>query len=179
MRVILALLVLLTLTGCEAPSPFEISTRALFTYIHSELGIEREIPILGNEECLPESLRGRKHDDWPSPISAIPRSYTVVCDDSWPEVPELLAGDSGWTLEDKHRFGHFTDEFLEKYGSRLPIPKPGHWVITAVFYTEDIPLPYFAITLKNNFHFRIGAVRWDEVDHYWELWTIAWHVIDF
>jgi len=88
------------------------------------------------------------HNDWPPPISAIPRSWTVFCDDTWPEAPELLAGDSGWTLEDKHRFGHFTDEFLEEYGNRLPIPKPGHWVITAVFYTEDIPLPYFAITLK-------------------------------
>jgi len=156
----------------------KLIVQIVFTYLHNLLDIKRPIPKIGDESCLPIANRGRLHDDWPWPISLIPRSWTVVCGPDWPEAPELLAGNSGWTLEDKHRFGHFTDEFLEFYGSRLPIPKPRHWVITAVMY-DWIPLPYFAITFPNGWHFRIGALRWDEVDSYYEIWTIALHKINF
>jgi len=152
--------------------------RVLFAYLHKALEINRPLPTIGDEECLPESLRGRLHDDWPWPISLIPRSWTVVCGPDWPEAPELLAGNSGWTLEDKDRFGHLTNEFLEFYGDRFPIPKPKHWFISAVMY-DWIPLPYFAITFPGGWHFRIGALRWDDVDKYYEIWTIALHKIDF
>ena len=178
MKQLLLLFAVLTLTGCEAPDPLEVAIHTFFSYVHKELGINREIPKFGDEECLPEHLRGKAHDDWPPPINAIPRSWTVVCGSDWPEAPELLAGDSGWTLEDKHRFGHFTDEFLEEYGSRLDIPKPKHWVVTAVYY-DWIPLPMFAITFPNGWHFRDGALRYDYVDKYWEIWTLAFHKIDF
>jgi len=153
--------------------------RVLFAYLHKTLEINRPLPTIGDEDCLPEEVRGKLHDDWPWPISLVPRSWTVVCGKDWPKAPDLLAGDSGWTLEDKDRFGHFTDEFLIAHGARLPIPKPGHWVITAVMY-DYIPLPYFAITFKNNWHFRIGALRWDETrEVFYEIWTIALHKIDF
>jgi len=154
----------------------KLLTRIIFVYLHKILEVKHPIPNLGDEKCLPEHLRDRLHDDWPWPISMIPRSWTIVCGSDWPEAPELLAGDSGWTSEDRGRFGHFADEFFEKYKERFPIPKPKHWVITAVMY-DWIPLPYFAITLPNGWHFRIGVLRWDDVDNYYEIGTIASHKV--
>ena len=159
-------------------SLLKLIIRVLFTYLHKALDINRPIPNIGDEECLPKHLRDHLHDDWPWPINLIPRSWTVVCGPDWPEAPELLAGNSGWTSEDRDRFGHLPDEFFEKYKDRFEIPKPGFWVITAVMY-DYIPLPYFAITFKNNLHFRVGALRWDLVDSYFEVGTLALHTIDF
>lgn len=47
----------------------------------------------------------------------------------------------------------------------LDIPKPGEWVLAW-------PL-YLAITLKNGWHFRIGAARYDYVDHYYQVGTLS------
>ena len=106
-------------------SLLKLIIRALFAYLHKALEIKRPLPTIGDESCLPEHLRNRLHDDWPWPISLIPRSWTVVCGPGCPEAPELLAGNSGWTSEDRGRFGHLTDEFFGKYKDRFEIPKPG------------------------------------------------------
>ena len=155
----------------------KVIIRVVIAYLHKTLDIDRPVPTIGDEECLPIHLRDKKHDDFPWPLSLIPRSWTIVCGADWPEAPELLAGNSGWTLEDRGAIGHHTEEFIEKYGAVFPIPKPKHWVITAVMY-DWIPLPYFAITFPNRWHFRIGLLRWDDVDSYFEVGTLAFHKID-
>ena len=182
MRVLLSLLALLLLTGCEPPDPKDISAGMLVRHLHETFGIDHPIPTFFDRECLPEADRHRPHDDWFWPISMIPRYWTAVCGDEWPQFPELLAGNSGWTLADKPILTHHTDEFIEAYGDRLPIPKPGHWVFSAVMY-DYVPLFYFGITFKNDGksteyeHFRIGVMRWDDVDNFWELFELAQHAI--
>jgi len=130
-------------------------------------------------DCLPPSLKNRRHDDWGiPPLTWVPRGWTIVCGKNWPEPPLKLLGDSGWRREHKDELQHFTADFIARYGDRFPIPRPHHWVLTSVKYRGFLPIfPYFAITFTKH-HFRIGLMRWDDVDHYYQMWTIARHTLD-
>ena len=89
--------------------------------------------------------------------------------------PKLLLGDSGWTGADHIRQGHHTVAWLDKYGKVLPIPKVGHWILTAVMYRGWLPVPMFALTWKNGDYFSIGLARWDNVDSYYDLIRLRAH----
>ena len=130
-------------------------------------------------KCLPLSMRGRKHDDWGfPPLTWVPRGWTVVCGKNWPEPPLLLLGDSGWKKEYYAELQHHSPVFIDLHGSKFPIPRPHHWLITSVKYRGFLPIfPYLAITFTR-WHFRIGLMRWDDVDHYYQMWTIAFHTLD-
>lgn len=128
---------------------------------------------MGNE-CLPEKLR-KRHDDWFWPVSYIPRGWTAKCGKRWPMPPKLLLGNSGWTGADHNQMQHHTVEWLDKYGKVLPIPKAGHWILTAAMYAGWIPVPMFAITWKNGDYFSIGLARWDNVDNYYDLFRVRAH----
>ncbi len=85
-----------------------------------------------------------RHTDWPWPLSLIPRRWTAR------ESGRLPVKLLGTVPRDAH----------------LDIPRPGQWVLAW-------PL-YFAITTENGVHFRIGIARYDYVDHYYQLGTLAW-----
>jgi len=128
-----------------------------------------------SNECLPESLKGKRHSDWIWIISWVPRSWTARCGKRWPMPPKLLLGDSGWTGADQWMLGHHTVEWLDKYGKILPIPKAGHWILTAAMYKGWIPVPMFAITWKNGDYFSWGLARYDNVDNYYDLFRVRAH----
>ena len=56
-------------------------------------------------------------------------------------------------------------------GSPKPINPPGSWQISR-FPGGPLFSWYFGFTLKNGWHFRIGA-RWDDVDSYVQWPSIA------
>lgn len=89
--------------------------------------------------------------------------------------PKLLLGDSGWRSADRVLQGHHSDEWLDKYGKILPIPKAGHWLVSAVMYRGRVPLPMFAITWKNGDYFSLGIARYDNVDEYYDLFRVRAH----
>ncbi len=135
-----------------------------------------------SDDCLPEGLKGKRHDDWRWYLRWVKRSWTAKCGKNWPFPPKLLLGNSGWNADDGHRFGHFNTprhrehynvagahEFLQKYGNILPIPKPGNWMISAVMYRGWLPLPMIAIRFKNEDLYSLGIARLDEVDFYYDL----------
>ncbi len=130
-------------------------------------------------KCLPKSMRGRKHDDWGfPPLTWIPRGWTVVCGSSWPEPPKKWLGDSGWNRGHANELQHHLPHDIARYGNVLPIPRPHHWVLSSVAWWGILPIfPYLAITFTK-WHFRIGLMRWDDVDHYYQIWTIAFHTLD-
>lgn len=124
--------------------------------------------------CLPEKLQ-KNHDDWFWPFSLIPREWTARCGKNWPMPPKLLLGNSGWTDADQWRMQHHTVEWLDTYGKLLPIPKAGHWIVTAVMYRGWLPLPMFALTWKNGDYYSLGFARWDNVDKYYDLFRVRAH----
>lgn len=131
---------------------------------------------MGNE-CLPEKLR-KRHDDWKflwGIASWVPRGWTAKCGKRWPMPPKLLLGNSGWTGADQIGQGHHTVIWLDKYGKVLPIPKAGHWLVSACMYNGWIPVPMFALTWKNGDYFSIGIARWDNVDQYYDLFRLRAH----
>ncbi|MFQ5538800.1 MAG: hypothetical protein ACE5FB_00235 [Candidatus Binatia bacterium] len=130
-----------------------------------------------SDDCLPEGLKGKRHDDWRWYVSWVKRSWTARCGKNWPVPPKLLLGNSGWNEADAYRFGHFNDprhknhynvsgaeEFLKKYGSVMPIPKAANWMDRGW-----LPLPMFAWKFANEHYISLGLARWDEVDFYYDL----------
>ena len=134
-----------------------------------------------SDDCLPEQLKGKRHDDWRFYVRWVPRAWTARCGQAWPQPPKLLLGGSGWTEEDAHLFGHFNTEdhtaedFLRANGDLLPIPKAGHFVLSAVLWLKFIPLPMMAWTFKNGDYISLGIARWDEVDQYYDLIRVRAH----
>jgi len=125
-----------------------------------------------SNKCLPDNLKGKPHDDWVSFVSWVPRSWTARCGWAWPQPPKLLIGNSGWDLKDYHRFGHHDYEFFKLIRHVLPIPKPGHFMISAVLFLKFIPLPMMAWSFKAGGWISLGVVRWDDVDKYYDVLRI-------
>lgn len=88
------------------------------------------------------SIPSGNHSDWPWPFSYIPRNWTAFNS----TIPPIKIA------------GTETDEHLD-------IPERGKWVI-AGFERRRIPV-YFAMTTLSGWHFRIGLLRYDYVDHYY------------
>lgn len=122
-----------------------------------------------SDDCLPEGLKGKRHDDWRWYVAWVPRAWTARCGKNWPQPPKRLWGGSGWEESDHHMFGHHELEYFKKIRKVLPWPKAGYALLSAVLYRGWIPLPMFAITYRNEDHFSIGLVRWDDVDNYYDL----------
>jgi len=135
-----------------------------------------------SDDCLPEGLKGKRHDDWRWYLRWVKRAWTARCGKNWPFPPKLLLGNSGWTEADAYRFGHFNkprhkdhynvsgaEEFLKLYGHILPIPKAGYTMLSAVMYRGWLPVPMFAKRFKNENLFSLGIARLDEVDFYYDL----------
>lgn len=111
------------------------------------------------DSALPAHLRGQLHWDWPGPFRKIPRGWTAF---KW-GTPRLLAGNL-WPVDFKQLVG---------LPAPFPITSRGTWQLS---YFPGAPCflvgLYFAFTLRNGWHFRIGA-RWDDVDNYVQWPTIA------
>ncbi len=122
-----------------------------------------------SDECLPESLKGKRHDDWRWYVRWVPRAWTARCGPRWPQPPKRIWGSAGWTEEDHHMFGHHEKDYYMKIKEVLPIPKAGHALLSVVLWSKFLPLPMFAITYRNGDYFSIGVVRWDDVDKYYDL----------
>lgn len=90
--------------------------------------------------CLPQHLVGKKHDDWIWPLRWVPRSWTSFCG----KPPDKLLG---------NQIEVATEIEGVVYVYPKPIPPPGQWQISYP--------PYIAATLKNRWHFRLGA-RWND-----------------
>lgn len=126
-----------------------------------------------SNKCLPDSLKGKPHNDWFWPLSYVPRSWTARCGWAWPQPPKLLLGNSGWENDDYHNFvGHYSREEFEARRHILPIPKEGHFLLTAVLWLKFIPLPMFNWNFKGKGYISLGIVRWDDVDEYYDLMRI-------
>jgi len=115
--------------------------------------------LIGNR-CLPDNLKHLAHDDYISGLRGVPRSITSAC---FVEPPVLVLGNekaSAQTLDGK-------------VGPH-PLPDPGEWELAFVQEKKHWPIyiPYFAITTKNGWHFRLGC-RWDHVDHYFTFVSLA------
>lgn len=92
--------------------------------------------------------------------------------------PVLLLGRSGWTTTDRNTRGfhvHHAPDYYEKIKHKLPIPAPGHWLITAVLWAHFLPLPMFAWKFKNGDYVSLGIARWDDVDNYYDLMRVRAH----
>ncbi len=92
----------------------------------------------------------RLHNDWPWPLSLIPRDWNSVPSQV---KPEAIASSKG----------------LDKVDD---IPNPGNWALTHVpgrpWYGIN-----FALTTQNGWHFRIGTFRYDFVDSYYTFPTVT------
>lgn len=129
------------------------------------------------KKCLPDYLQ-RRHDDWIWIVSWVPRWWTARCGWFWPAPPVLLLGKSGWTMNHYYQHGlhnHHEPAYYEKIKDKLPIPAPGHWLVTAVLWAHFLPLPMFALKFKNGDYCSIGIARWDDVDDYYDLCRIRFH----
>ena len=129
----------------------------ILLYLAALLPDER---LIGNK-CLPDSLKGKSHNDYYLPGTRwIPRSVTSWCME---EPPIQLLGN-------QKRQAHAQDGTT----GPKPIPEAGEWQVSAVQMKKGWPLflPYVAITTKSGRHFRIGC-RWDDVDHYYTFPSIA------
>ncbi len=131
------------------------------------------------DKCLPDSLKGKPHDDWKmGPIkifSWVPRAWTAWCGWAWPQPPWRIWGSSGWLESDHHLFGHHELEYFKKIRKVLPIAKPGYAFLSAVLWLKFIPLPMFVITYRNGDYFSVGIARWDDVDRYYDLFRFRGH----
>lgn len=116
--------------------------------------------MTSNISCLPPHLQGKRHDDWPWPLSYVPRAWTSFCRGSFARPPRKLWG----TTASKFDFPRLGWPFSYPQ----PIPKPGHW--------HAAWPPYFALTTSAGWHFRIGA-RYDDVDLYYTMPSIAFKKI--
>lgn len=99
---------------------------------------------LGSKQALPPHLRERRHDDWPWPLSYTPRWVNAYAGEG-PEWPQGVP--------------------------QQPIPPPGE----QTYHLRDRTgawRPYYAFTLLERWHFRVGF-RWDDVDHYYNL-VLPW-----
>ncbi len=129
---------------------------------------------MGNK-CLPDNLKGKRHDDLIWILRWIPRSWSARCGKRWPQPPKLLLGNSGWTAEDAHIFGHHNTEdhtaadFLRANGDILPVPKAGHGFVSAVMWSGWLPLVFWARSFKGGGMISWGLVRWDDVDKYYDI----------
>ena len=103
--------------------------------------------------CLPAHLRTRRHDDWPWPLSYIPRAWTSYCHGRFQTPPLRLWGDTPLTVFPG------TAWLYPK-----PIPPPGHW-----HFADPV---YFAATSRGGWHFRLGA-RFGDVDNYYTIPSLA------
>lgn len=110
------------------------------------------------DSALPENLRGKKHWDWPWPFSKISRGATAF---NW-GMPKLVRGSQKGVVVDG----------AEPAPHPKPIGEPGSWQLSR-FPLGPWYAWYFAFTLKNGRHFRVGA-RWDDVDGYVQFPTLAW-----
>lgn len=89
------------------------------------------------------------HNDWPWPLSKIPRSATAI---PTTDKPKAIAHSKGLTKVND-------------------IPNPGNWELTRMpgrWWTLN-----FAVTTKGGWHFRVGTFRWDAVDHYIQVPTLT------
>lgn len=114
-----------------------------------------------DERCLPPHIKNKKHTDYTLPGTKwIPFWATSWC---FVEPPIMLLGNQ------KQRSVAANGQL----GSS-PIPEPGTWQLSMVQLKKQwvFTLPYFALTTKTGFHFRIGC-RWDNVDHYFVFPSIA------
>jgi hypothetical protein len=110
------------------------------------------------EECLPEGLKERTHDDFPGPLKALKRKHNVFCG---VQPPKKVWGNTD------HR---------EWQSRPKPVPLFGDSTLAqAQLPTKawNIMLLTFAYTSKNGWHFRLGQFRWDDVDDYYTFPTFT------
>lgn len=67
---------------------------------------------------------------------------------------------------------HHPHDYYRKIKDVLPIPAPGHWLLSAVLWAHFLPLPMFAWKFKDGDYFSIGIARFDDVDKYYDLMRI-------
>lgn len=135
--------------------------------------------VLTMTNPLPPNLANRLHDDWPWPMSQIPRRWTAF---NW-GLPKLLIGHglnhvadftTIWATEGQG--SKATIGFVVVFGLRVPKPitTPGSWQLSwypdAPWWAKPIAW-YFAISFARSREnkkfrtFRLGA-RYDNVDNY-------------
>ncbi len=123
-------------------------------------------PKLIGAGCLPDYLKTKKHNDYTflfRPLRFLPFAATSFC---FEEPPIMILGN-------QKSFEFSRNKSLK---GPKPVPKAGEYQLSVIQVKKNLPLflPYFAITFKNNLHFRIGC-RWDDVDHYYVFPSIALH----
>ncbi|MDO8495398.1 MAG: hypothetical protein Q7S32_02625 [bacterium] len=112
-------------------------------------------PSLIGQDSLPAHLKLKKHGDYTMPGTKwIPFSVTAW---SIVEPPIMLLGNQTQKATS-----------LQNQTGPSPIPEPGTWQLSAIQLKKSWPLflPYFALTTKSGWHFRISC-RWDDIDHYY------------
>jgi len=110
---------------------------------------------------LPEHLKDRVHNDYYIKSTQwIPRRWTFR---KLVEPPVMILGSANHTQSQTADGG---------YGPS-PLPLVGQWQVSAIQVKKGWPfyLPYIALT-GTRYHFRAG-VRWDNVDNYYVLNSIA------
>lgn len=112
--------------------------------------------LLPSSHYLPSPLARREHDDYLIPgLSLMPRAWTTF---DWGK-PRMILGNQKQNLA----------------GDPKPIGERGSFQLSVY---PDLPPPfcwipaYFAFTLSNGLHFRLGA-RWDDVDSYTVVPSVA------
>jgi hypothetical protein len=134
-----------------------VFTRALARASQPFLNYSRNhlVRLLPSKKHLPDHLSDKDHWDYPGPLQWVPRGWTTY---DWGQ-PAMLVG----------------NQVKAKDGSPLPIGERGSYQLSVY---PELPVPfcwvpiYFAFTLPNGLHFRMGA-RWDDVDAYVNLPSVA------
>lgn len=122
--------------------------------------------LFGGGNCLPPHLANEGHSDRVLGFRWMSRELTARCLVQ-PPIPLITSRNFPLSLA---RNG--------VYGPK-PIPGPNQMQVSLVQVREGWPffLPYLAVTAQR-LHFRIG-VRWDDVDHYYTLDSIALKMMEF
>lgn len=109
--------------------------------------------------CLPNHLKNKLHADY-LVARKIPFSATAAC---FVEPPVQVLGSQNFWAESKSGI----------VGPK-PIPPRGEWQLSLIREKKNWPvfIPYFAITGKDGWHFRIGC-RWDDIDHYYVFPSVS------